>query len=166
MRHSEYNAGVRPLWLPDLDLAILNTGSGKAHLLGLKLDATTKGDVTESHVLWDHAKRNSQFGLPVVLDGRLIQVDGGGIVSCLDIATGDALWAERIPDTYVASPLVAGDRIYFFNEQGLGTVIDASGDFKILAENQLEEGMTASPAVADGALFLRTIGHLYKIAAP
>jgi hypothetical protein len=65
----------------------------------------------------------------------------------------------------VASPLIAGDHLDAPDEQGTTAVVQLSPSPKVVASNRLDEGLWASPAVADGALFLRTIHSLYKIAA-
>ena len=70
---------------------------------------------------------------------------------------------RAIGGTFSASPLVSGNRVYFFDEEGKTTVIEAGPAFKVLAENQLGDGFMASPAAADGALFLRSRTHLYRI---
>ena len=56
-----------------------------------------------------------------------------------------------------------GSRVYFFSEDGKTTVIEAGRQYKLLAENQLDDGFMASPAVSGRALFLRTRTHLYRI---
>jgi len=73
------------------------------------------------------------------------------------------VWNERIGGNYSASPLASDGSIYFFSEEGKTTVIAADREFKKLAENQLEDGFMASPAVAGKALFLRTRTHLYRV---
>jgi outer membrane protein assembly factor BamB len=62
-----------------------------------------------------------------------------------------------------ASPLSSDGRIYFFSEDGKTPVIEAGRHFRVLAENHLEDGFMASPAIAGSALFLRTRTHLYRI---
>ncbi len=89
--------------------------------------------------------------------------DDGGITSCLEAKTGDELWRERLGGKYSASPLFAEGRIYFFSQEGKTTVIEAGREYKKLAENPLDDGFMASPAVAGKALFLRTQTHLYRI---
>jgi outer membrane protein assembly factor BamB len=66
-------------------------------------------------------------------------------------------------DSYSASPIYADGRVYFFSEEGKGTVIDAGRSFKVLAENYLDDGFMASPAVDGRALFLRTTTHVYRV---
>jgi outer membrane protein assembly factor BamB len=73
------------------------------------------------------------------------------------------VWTERIGGSYQASPIYADGRLYFCNLQGVTTVIKPSRTCEVLATNGLAEGMVASPAVAGGALFLRTKTHLYRV---
>jgi outer membrane protein assembly factor BamB len=93
----------------------------------------------------------------------LFMIDDGGIASCLDAGTGEMIWNERVGGNYSASPIHAAGRIYCFSEEGKGTVIEAGREFKMLAENQLEDGFMASPAVDGDALVLRTRTHLYRV---
>ncbi|HYT61422.1 MAG TPA: PQQ-binding-like beta-propeller repeat protein, partial [Haliangiales bacterium] len=73
------------------------------------------------------------------------------------------VWRERVGGNHSASPVSAEGRLYFFSEEGQTTVIDAGREFKVLAENKLDDGFMASPAVAGKAFFLRTKTHLYRI---
>ena len=73
-------------------------------------------------------------------------VNDTGIVTCLDAKTGAEVWHARVSDRYSASPVLADGRIYFFSEDGRATVIEAGRDFKVLAENTLDDGFMASPA--------------------
>ena len=99
----------------------------------------------------------------VVVEDRLYFVSDKGIVRSLDAESGEEKWFERLPGDYSASPLAVNDRLYFCNHEGVCTVIRAADKYEVLATNQLEGGMMASPAVAGKALFLRTSGHLYRI---
>jgi outer membrane protein assembly factor BamB len=91
-------------------------------------------------------------------------VNRHGIASCLEAQTGELVWKERLEGNYSASPIYANDRIYFFNENAVTTVIKPSRQFEVLAVNTLaEEQLMASPAVAGKSLFIRTAKHLYRI---
>ena len=78
--------------------------------------------------------------------------------------TGADVWEDRIAGQHLPSPIAAGDRLYFCNDRGDVNVIKAADKFEILATNKLPDAMTSSPAVADGAIFIRTKKHLFKIA--
>ena len=80
------------------------------------------------------------------------------------------LWAAELPWPNRNGPFqngcaAAGDHLYACDEDGVTTVVHASLPPKVVSKNQLHEGMRASPAVADGAIYLRTFHSLYKIAA-
>lgn len=107
-----------------------------------------------------------------VSDGKYLYVlHDRGMMSCLDVKTGQPAYSEqRLPrGTYSASPLLAGERIYVIGENGRTTVLATGPEFKILSENPLDDGYTlASFAVSGSELFIRTSTHLYCIsqAAP
>jgi outer membrane protein assembly factor BamB len=143
-------------------MALINTGFARPELWAVRLDGL--GDVTDTHVRWKVKRGVSTKPSPVLVDGRLFMVtDAGGVVTCLDAATGRVLNARRLGGNYAASPLYAEGRIYWFNEDGKTTVTSADEHLQILAENQLDEGFQASPAVSGRALVVRTRGHLYRI---
>jgi outer membrane protein assembly factor BamB len=73
------------------------------------------------------------------------------------------VWQKRIGGEYSASPVYADGKIWLFSEDGKTTVIRPGRAFESLAENQLNEGFLASPAIAGKAFYLRTRTHLYRI---
>ncbi len=161
IRHTGFNAALRPLLIGDR--LILNSGSERAHTLGIRVDDKMQGDITESHVVWDREKRNASEACSVIVNGLLFQITRGGVVSCLRAVAGEDVWEDRFTGQHLPSPIAAGDRLYFSNDRGDTRVIRASEKFELLAENKLPDAMTASPAAAEGALFLRTKKHLFKI---
>jgi outer membrane protein assembly factor BamB len=161
VRHGGFNAAIRPLRFENV--LVLNTGSERAHTVGIRIDDQMKGDITESHTLWDREKRNASESCSLLVDGRLFQVTRGGVVSCTDAKTGQDIWEDRFEGQHLPSPIAAGERIYFCNDRGDCTVIRAADKFEVLARNKLADGMTSSPVAADGALFLRTKTALYRI---
>ena len=136
------------------ELIYFSTGHGKAELWAVKPGG--RGIVPDSDVAWK-VKRNVPTRASVLLHDDLIyMVDDGGIASCVDAKTGEDVWRQRIGGNYSASPLLADGRIYFFSEDGKATAIEPGQEIKVLGESELEDGFMASPAVTDGALFLRT----------
>ena len=164
IRHGGFNAAIPPLRFGDL--LILNTGSERAHTICVRIDVKMTGDITESHVLWDREKRNASEAAPVLVDGTLYQTTRGGIVSAVDAKSGKDLWDDRLAGKHVPAPLVLGDKLLFCNDRGECFLVRAAPEkFELIGQNQLGEQITASPAVADGALFIRSSGALYKISA-
>ena len=94
-------------------------------------------------------------------------VNDKGIVSWVDLETGKATWTERMGGPHTASPIHADGRIYFVGEDGQMRVIAADPkEFRLLADNQLDSGCMASPAVIGNDLLIRTKTHLYRITQP
>ena len=123
-----------------------------------------RGDVTESHKLWAFT-HGPDVPTPVT-DGKYFYVvDDRGVMWCLDAKTGQAIWgSQRIkPATYSSSPVLADDKLYVTNEEGLTTVLKAGPKFEVLAENNLNDYTLSSPAVSDGQIFMRTAQYLYCI---
>jgi outer membrane protein assembly factor BamB len=163
LRHAEFNASARPV--VDGSIVYINTGSERSHLVALKLDKDAKGDLTETpRVLWDRAKRNAVLSSPILVNGYIFQATGAAVGTCADPKTGEDVWSERIsPGKFVAAPIATKDRIYFISDTGDVTVVAPAPEFKVLATSKFESGVTASPAVADGAIFVRTKTHLCKV---
>jgi outer membrane protein assembly factor BamB len=123
-----------------------------------------KGDVSESAKLWTY-DRGPDVPTPVS-DGQYIYIaNDRGILFCLDAKTGKEVWGgQRIASAiYSSSPTLADGKVYITNEEGTTTVIQAGSQFKVLAENRLDEYTLSSPAVSEGQIFIRTEKALYCI---
>jgi outer membrane protein assembly factor BamB len=114
-------------------------------------------------VRWKYAGSTPDAASPVVTAGLVYLATNPGVVVCLDASTGRPLWKQRLGEAFRATPLAAGGKVYFFSKEGRATVVEASRQFRILAQSDLGEELIASPAVASGNLFLRTKQHLYRI---
>ena len=121
----------------------------------------------QPEVVWKYKKSVPKSPSPVLVGDLLYFVgDSGGLVTCLEAATGELVWSERIASgKYWSAPLAAAGKIYFHSEEGVTTVIEAGREFKVLAENELDGKHMASAAVSGDALFLRTDQALYRIEA-
>jgi outer membrane protein assembly factor BamB len=127
------------------------------------------GDVTKSHVLWKKTKGLPHVPSALVYRGQHVMVRDGGIVTAYDIKTGKELYRERAvePGKYYASPVAANGHIYFTSlDDGTVTVLKAGSDrAEVVAKNpKLAERVSATPAIADDTLYVRTAGHLYAFA--
>lgn len=162
VRHGGFNAAIRPVIFKDV--LVINTGSERSHTLGVRIDDQMKGDITDNHILWHREKRNASEANSILVEGLLFQITRGGIITCTDPISGTDIWEERLTGQHLPSPIAAGDRLYFSNDRGNTRVVRAGKEFEVLAENILPDAMTAAPAVADGALFIRTKKQLFKIA--
>ncbi len=142
-------------------LLYISTGFDHPVLMAIRPDG--QGDVTGTHVAWTFSRSAPNTPSLLLAGDELYMVADSGIASCLDARTGHPHWQERVGGNYSASPVYAESRIYLQNEEGMGVVLKAGKEFQKLASNPLGERSLASYAVGDGALFIRTALHLYRI---
>jgi outer membrane protein assembly factor BamB len=100
------------------------------------------------------------------VDGLIYTAAEENYVTCLEAATGQMVWTEKIGGKYAGSPVYADGRLYFFSQQGTTTVLKPGRTFEVLATSTLDDGFMASPAVSGKAFYLRTRTHLYRIESP
>jgi len=159
VHYADWSSSPRPLY--ENGLAFFVTGFAKAELWAVKTDGA--GDVTGTHVAWKLSTHVGKTASPILVDGLLYTVADESFVTCLEAATGKAVWTERMGGKYASSPIYADQRLYFFNQQGTTTVLKPGRSFQPLATNSLASGFMASPAVDGKAFFLRTKTHLNRI---
>jgi len=156
-----YSNTSRPLF--DGRRVFVNSGFGRPELWAVRPDG--RGDVSGSHVEWKATKGLPVKPSPVLVDGLIYAPSDRGVAICLEAATGEVVWQERLGGEYSASPIYADGRIYFFSHDDEATVIEPGRIMKVLARNRLDAGCMASPAVVGRALIVRTKTHVYRIEA-
>ncbi len=161
VQYPDWSAAPRPVF--DHGLAYFVTGLTKRELWAVKTDG--QGDVTDSAIVWKFKSHVGPYASPILVDGLLYTAAEESYVTCLEAATGQTVWAERIGGKYAASPIYADGRLYFFSQQGTTTVLKPGRTFEALATNTLANGFMASPAASGKAFFLRTRAHLYRVEA-
>jgi outer membrane protein assembly factor BamB len=121
------------------------------------------GDVTDSHVAWRNTRQVPFCASPLYVGSHVFTVKDGGLLSCLDARDGKVLKSDRLPGhgNYYSSPVAGDGKVYLLSERGELAVVSAAGDWRVLASSDFEEAAYATPAVADGRIYLRTAGHLY-----
>jgi outer membrane protein assembly factor BamB len=90
-------------------------------------------------------------------------VSDKGIATCLDAKTGDVVWSERLGGNFSSSPLFADGRIYVGNRDGATSVIKPGRKFDLVATNQLDGQIFATPAAVGRAIYLRTDEAMYRL---
>jgi outer membrane protein assembly factor BamB len=125
-------------------------------------------DKQAPQVAWKAPKLKTTYSSPLYYRERVYAVNSAGVLNCADAANGNMMWQQRLSNKgpYWSSPVAAGDKLYLVNDSGITTVVQAGAEPKILAVNPLPETILATPAIADGAFFLRSDQHLYCIAHP
>lgn len=126
-----------------------------------------RGDVTDTHVLWKHpTKHTDHIVSPMILDDRMLLVKSGGIATCFETKTGKAVFGPvriRNEGDYFASPVYGDGKIYVASENGKIVVLRNASELDVLAVNDMGDSILGTPAIADGALYVRTRKSLKKI---
>ena len=114
------------------------------------------GDVTKTHVRWRLDGVPEAFGSPVAVDGLLYRLLNSGYVNCRKLDSGDEVATLHLPGVSgPSSPVATADGRIYFASAGKSFVVRAGPKLEILATNDLGDGCPASPAVADGRIYLK-----------
>jgi outer membrane protein assembly factor BamB len=123
------------------------------------------GEGAAAKTVWKKAKLTTAFASPLYYRGKLYTVNSVNVLTCSEPATGDVLWQLRLKGPFSASPVAADGKIYLVNESGSTAVVQAGDTGKLLATNELADTFLATPALAGGAIYLRSDKTLYSIKA-
>ncbi len=154
--------GGRTVTGPTVDNGMIYVTRGMRGAL-LAIRPGSGGERPASDIVWKQEQGTPDTPCPVLWHDLLFTVTDDGIVHVYDALRGRSIARHRLRGNYKASPLAAEGRIYFLNTDGLCTVLAADPRGEKLAENQLDEGTLASPAVAGRHLFIRGRRALYCI---
>jgi outer membrane protein assembly factor BamB len=121
------------------------------------------GDVTATHTAWRIPTGAPYVSSVVVYDGLMYSAGDAGIISCLDIETGERVWQERVTGAFSASPVAGDGKVYFVSESGETVVFRAGRTAEVLARNRLDAHFVASPAVSRGRIFLRSDDAVFAV---
>jgi outer membrane protein assembly factor BamB len=156
--------------LPVWNDQMLFLSSGRPGVcLGVKLPGD--GDITQSHVVWEGTRKGHRdVSSPILWEGLVYAADSRGMLSCLDLKTGEERYNERIgngTNKSLASPVAVGGKLLFVLDDGVTVVVDPGPKLVVAGRNRLGEGkpldFAASPAIAEGRLYLRSQSTLYCI---
>jgi outer membrane protein assembly factor BamB len=129
----------------------------------LAVDPTGTGDVTKTRVKWDLNLDVPQISTPVVVDSLIYMVHERGILTCINPKDGKTVWKEKLKDLFNASILYASGNIYLFTVKAKTYVIKPGLKFQLVAENQLDGMVKATPAIVRDNIIFRTDKFLYRI---
>jgi outer membrane protein assembly factor BamB len=116
--------------------------------------------------LWEQPRLDPETASPVVAGDR-VYVLRGNFLAVGDLKTGKVLAQLRLPGPFWASPVWAGGHLYCLGENGEVRAVKAdAGDPRVAEEGDLHEALLATPAPADGALYLRSDHHLWRFGRP
>jgi outer membrane protein assembly factor BamB len=127
------------------------------------------GDVTRTHVLWQDIRRGHRdVSSPILWEDKVYAADRYGKLSCYDLKTGKELYNQKLGNAQsLSSPIAVRGKLLFLMDNGETAVVEPGATLKVAGRNRLGDGTPldfgASPAVADGKLFLRSQSYLYCV---
>ena len=138
-------------------------GEGTGHLYAI--DATKRGDITETGAIWHFEDIRRSISTVAVADGLLYIADFSGYFHCLDAQTGELYWTHDVFAAVWASPLVADGKVYLGDEDGDVVIMAHSKEKQVLAEMNMGGAVYGTVVPAHDTLFLNNRNQLFAIAA-
>ena len=137
-------------------------GEGVGHLYCI--DATKRGDITQSGRIWHYDKIRRSISTAAIHDGLIYYPDFSGFLHCLDAKTGQAYWVHDMLAAVWGSPLVVDGKVYLGDEDGDVVVLQAGKEKKVLAEMNMGSSVYSTPVPANGVLFISNRNQLFALA--
>ena len=137
-------------------------GEGVGHLYCI--DATKRGDITQSGVVWHYDKIRRSISTGAIYDGMLFYPDFSGFLHCLDAKTGKVFWVHDMFAAVWGSPMVVDGKVYLGDEDGDIAILAATREKKVIAEINMGSSVYCTPIPANGALFISNRNQLFAIA--
>jgi outer membrane protein assembly factor BamB len=164
-RHKGVESNAIPSPVANNDMVFLVAGFPAKIAMAIKLGGN--GDLTGTpNVPWTYAKGTAYVPSPILYGDFLYLTTDRGILTCIDAKTGEVKYEGGripIPATFTASPVAFEGKILMTSEDGDTFIVKAGPKHEILGTNSIGEAVYASPAVADGRIFIRGEKNLYCI---
>lgn len=117
--------------------------------------------------LWNSGSISPATSSPVVAGNLALVLNSSGVLNAASLETGERVWQLRLRGPFSGTPVFAGGHLYLVNEAGVAFVVKPEADAgTIVSELDLGETILCSPGVSGGGLFVRSDGHLIKLATP
>jgi len=136
-------------------------GEGVGHLYAI--DATKRGDITQTGRLWHYDKIRRSISTASIKDGLIYYPDFSGFFHCLDIKTGQPVWTHDMFAAMWSSPLVADGKIYLGDEDGDVAIMQPGRVKKVLGEVNMGTAVYSTPITANGVMYIMTRNQLFAI---
>ncbi|RME93615.1 MAG: hypothetical protein D6766_07885, partial [Verrucomicrobia bacterium] len=141
-----------PIQVAGLLISTCGSGGGGNYVVALR---PPKTPAARPEIAWTIRRSAPYVPTPIAVDGLLFLWSDGGVVTCVEPATGRELWRRRVGGDYFSSPVCADGKIYNLSTTGRLVVLAAGREFRRLGETGLGEGGHATPAIAHGRLYVR-----------
>ncbi|HEY9285805.1 MAG TPA: PQQ-binding-like beta-propeller repeat protein [Pyrinomonadaceae bacterium] len=136
-------------------------GEGTGHMYAI--DATKRGDITKTGMIWHYDKIRRSISTPAIKDGILYQADFSGFLHALDAKTGTPLWTHDVFAAVWGSPMIIDDKLYLGDEDGDVVILQAGKTKKLIAEINMGSSVYSTPVPANGVLYIANRNQLFAI---
>jgi len=150
-----------PITAGDLIIGTCGTGGSGKRLVAVR--PGTKDRLQKAELAYELTRDVPYVPTPLAKGGLLFLLTDRGRLSCVKAATGEVLWKKRLGANFYASLVCVENRLYAVSRKGTVFAIEAADTFRLLGRTELGQGTHATPAVADGTLYLRTFSRLLSI---
>ena len=162
------NGGTIAMPFHESDLVFFYTGmmakeDGKKFTELMAVNPQGEGDITSTNIVWRKETEILQLLTPVIKNGLIYTIDSNNVLMCIDAITSDVIWSMKLRDKFNSSPVYTNGQIYVSSISGEVLVIKEGRELDILARNQMDGEIWATPAILRNSLLLRTDTHFYKI---
>lgn len=124
-----------------------------------------KPSADEVESLWNSGKLSPATASPVAVGDLVFTLNRAGVVTAASLADGEKIWQLRLKGSFSATPVAAGNRLYAVNEDGLLQVVEWTLDGgEVVSSRDLGDTVLGTPAISNGALYIRSDKHLWKLA--
>jgi outer membrane protein assembly factor BamB len=137
-------------------------GEGIGHMYAI--DATKRGDITESGRIWHFEDIRRSISTAAIKDGLLFISDFSGFFHCLNVETGEPYWTHDMLAAVWASPVIVDDKVFLGDEDGDVVILDASKEQNMVGEFNMGSSVYGSVVAADNSLFISNRNRLFRIA--
>lgn len=144
-------------------LVIAGFGNGARGTRYVAVRPGSQAEGREPVLAYDVTRSVPLVPTPLVKDGRLFLWADDGVVTCMEVSTGEVIWRNRVGGDFYGSPVCISDRLYCIAKNGEVVVLAASAKYEVLARVPLGEPSYATPAVSNGVIYLRTRSHLFSL---
>ncbi|MDP1563449.1 MAG: PQQ-binding-like beta-propeller repeat protein [Pirellulaceae bacterium] len=142
------------------NLAYFCTGFDQSRLLCVDVSPLATG-LAEDRIQWTVDQRMPTMPSPLLVDDWLYLISDAGIATCVNADSGEVVWSERLGGKFAASPLLADGKIYVGNQAGDLFVLRPGRELDVVASNQLDSAIMASPVAIGQQIIVRTAERLY-----
>ena len=148
-------------------LVVITSWHGSSRpIYAIHTDAAGEITGSKSAIAWTDPRGGNYVQTPLIAGGLGYFCFDAGVLSVYKMATGERLYQKRLgggTSAFSSSPVAAGGHLYITNEEGHSYVLALGSEYKTVAENDLGETVMATPAIADGVLYIRGGKHMFAI---